>query len=59
MEMNEERSSRESRAQSVTKATILIDSLGSSIEVDITSKDSLAKAMQTIEAQTPKGIQVL
>ncbi|KAJ9117807.1 hypothetical protein QFC20_000087 [Naganishia adeliensis] len=29
------------------------------IEVDITSKDSLAKAMQNIETQAPKGIQVL
>lgn len=31
----------------------------SSVEVDITSKDSLAQAIQTIETQTPKGIQVL
>lgn len=43
MELNEERSSRESRAQSVTKAPILIDSLGSSIEVDITKQGLLGK----------------
>jgi hypothetical protein len=38
---------------------VLISFLETSIEADITSKDSLAKAMQTVEEQAPKGIQIL
>lgn len=59
MVLNEERSSREPGMQSMKRSGILIGSSTSSIEVDITSKDSLAKAMQNIETQAPKGIQVL